>query len=171
MDHSRFTTSTLLIEHLVYPPPPPTPPKFCKTIVSNFSWVLNHPKRNGRQCLSKIFEGKQGVLKAMWKSWSPLNKRTDSRLGLTKHSDLYEMIIVHPSLDLFSLCVLSGVECRKSLQDLQFSHWPSTTHLLRFRVLLRVNNPSNKCFITRHITNLFRPTLHLFDSCAWTLLY
>ena len=50
-----------------------------------------------------------------------LNKGTNSRLGLTKHSDLYEMIIVHPILDLFSLCVLSGAEFRKSLQDLQFS--------------------------------------------------
>ena len=172
MDHSRFTISTLNTSFTIPPPPPPRPyPKFCIAIVSNFSWVLKSSQEKWKTMLMPNFGGKQDVLRAMWKSWSFFNKGTDSRLGLTKHSDLYEMIIVHPNLDLFSLRVLSGAECGKSLQDLQFSHWPSTTHSSRFRVLLRVNNPSNKRVIIWHVTNLFRPTLHLFDSCAWTLLY
>ena len=36
----------------------------------------------------------------------PVIKGTNSRLGWTKYSDLYE--IVHPSLDLISLCLLTG---------------------------------------------------------------
>ena len=43
----------------------------------------------------------------------PVNKGTNSRLGLTKYSNLYET--VPPSLVLVSLCVLSGVECWKGL--------------------------------------------------------
>ena len=39
-------------------------------------------------------------------SRSPVNKGTTSRRGLTKYSDLYE--IVHPSLVLISLCLLTG---------------------------------------------------------------
>ena len=35
-----------------------------------------------------------------------VNKGTNSRLGWTKYSDLYE--IVHPSLVLISLCLLTG---------------------------------------------------------------
>ena len=34
----------------------------------------------------------------------PVNKKTNSRLGWTKYSDLYE--IVHPSLVLFYVCLL-----------------------------------------------------------------
>ena len=155
------------IEHLLYhPPPPPPKKKFCIAIVSNFSWVLKSSQEKWKTKLMPNFGGKQDELRAMWKSGSFLNKGTDSRLGLTKHSDLYEMIIVYPSLDLFSLCVLSlkVYKIFSSLIDHQL-------HIrLRFRVLLRVNNPSNKCFITGHVTNLFRPTLHLFNSCAWTLL-
>ena len=37
----------------------------------------------------------------------PVNKGTNSRLEWTKYSDLYE--IVHPSLVLISLCLLTGV--------------------------------------------------------------
>ena len=36
----------------------------------------------------------------------PVNKGIKSRLGWTKYSDLYE--IVHPSLGLISLCLLTG---------------------------------------------------------------
>ena len=36
----------------------------------------------------------------------PVNKGTNSRLGWTQYSDLYE--IVHPSLGLISLCLLTG---------------------------------------------------------------
>ena len=36
----------------------------------------------------------------------PVNKGTNSRLGWTKYSDLYE--IVHPSLVFISLCLLTG---------------------------------------------------------------
>ena len=36
-----------------------------------------------------------------------VNKGIKSMLGWTKYSDLYE--IVHPSLDLISLCLLTGV--------------------------------------------------------------
>ena len=36
----------------------------------------------------------------------PVNKGTNSRLGWTKYSDLYE--IVHLSLDLISLSLLTG---------------------------------------------------------------
>ena len=36
----------------------------------------------------------------------PVNKRTNARLRWTKYSDLYE--IVHPSLVLISLCLLTG---------------------------------------------------------------
>ena len=39
-------------------------------------------------------------------SRTPVNKVTDSRLGWTKYSDLYE--IVHRSLVLISLCLLTG---------------------------------------------------------------
>ena len=42
-----------------------------------------------------------------------VNKGTNSRLGWTKYSDLYE--IVHPSLVLISLCLLTGAECGKGL--------------------------------------------------------
>ena len=43
----------------------------------------------------------------------PVNKGTESRLGWTKYGDLYE--IVHPSLDLIFLCLLTGAECGKGL--------------------------------------------------------
>ena len=43
----------------------------------------------------------------------PVNNGIKSRLGWTKYSDLYE--IVHPSLDLISLCLLTGAECWKGL--------------------------------------------------------
>ena len=36
----------------------------------------------------------------------PVNKGTNSRVGWTKYSDLYET--VHPSLVLISLCLLTG---------------------------------------------------------------
>ena len=50
--------------HLVYIP------KFCITIDSNFSWVMQSPyRRNRRQCLFKIFGYKQGALWSMWKWW------------------------------------------------------------------------------------------------------
>ena len=39
-------------------------------------------------------------------SYIPVNKRTNSRLGWTTYSDLYE--IVHPSLVLISLYLLTG---------------------------------------------------------------
>ena len=42
-----------------------------------------------------------------------VNKGIKSRLGWTKYSDLYE--IVHPSLDLIILCLLTGAECGKGL--------------------------------------------------------
>ena len=29
--------------HLVYPPPTTTPPKFCRTVVFNFSWDDSYP--------------------------------------------------------------------------------------------------------------------------------
>ena len=45
----------------------------------------------------------------------PVNKGTNSRVGWTKYSDLYET--VHPSFDLISLCLLTGVECGKGLLD------------------------------------------------------
>ena len=42
----------------------------------------------------------------------PVNKGINSRVGWTKHSDLYE--IVYPrSLDLISSCLLTGAECGK----------------------------------------------------------
>ena len=41
----------------------------------------------------------------------PVNKCTNSRLGWTNYSDLYE--IVHPSLVHISLCLLTGAECGK----------------------------------------------------------
>jgi len=36
----------------------------------------------------------------------PVNKNNNARLGWTKYSDLYKL--VHPSLDLISLCLLTG---------------------------------------------------------------
>ena len=42
-----------------------------------------------------------------------MNKGTNSRLGWTKYSDLYET--VHPSLDLISLCLFTGAKCGKGL--------------------------------------------------------
>ena len=42
-----------------------------------------------------------------------VNRGIKSRHGWTKHSDLYE--IVHPSLNLIFLCLLTGVECGKGL--------------------------------------------------------
>ena len=41
----------------------------------------------------------------------PVNKCTNSRLEWTKYSDLFE--IVHPSLVLIFLCLLTGAECGK----------------------------------------------------------
>ena len=43
----------------------------------------------------------------------PVNKGIKSRLRWTKHSDLYE--ILHLSLDLNFLCLLTGAECGKGL--------------------------------------------------------
>ena len=43
----------------------------------------------------------------------PVNKGTNSRLGWTKYSDLYE--IVQPNLVLISLCLFTGAECGKGL--------------------------------------------------------
>ena len=43
----------------------------------------------------------------------PVNKGIKSRLGWTKHSDLYE--ILNLSLDLIFLCFLTGAECGKGL--------------------------------------------------------
>ena len=42
-------------------------------------------------------------------------KGTDSMLRWAKYSDLYE--VVHPSLVLISLCLLTGAECGKGLLD------------------------------------------------------
>ena len=47
-----------------------------------------------------------------------VNKGIKSRLGWTKYSDLYE--IVHPSLDLISLCLLTGAECGKGVLATDF---------------------------------------------------
>ena len=41
----------------------------------------------------------------------PVNKGTHSRLGWTKYSDLYEIVL--PSLVLISLCLLTGALCGK----------------------------------------------------------
>ena len=43
----------------------------------------------------------------------PVTKGTNSRLGWTKYSDLYEL--GHPSLVLISLCLLTGAYCGKGL--------------------------------------------------------
>ena len=43
----------------------------------------------------------------------PVNKGTNSRIGWTEYSNLYE--IVHPSVDFISLCLLTGAECKKVL--------------------------------------------------------
>ena len=43
----------------------------------------------------------------------PVNKGTNSRIGWTEYSNLYE--IVHPSVDFISLCLLTGAECKKGL--------------------------------------------------------
>ena len=43
----------------------------------------------------------------------PVNKGIKSRLGWTKHSDLYEILLL--SLDLNFLCLLTGAECGKGL--------------------------------------------------------
>ena len=40
-----------------------------------------------------------------------VNKGTNLRLGWTKYSDWYKTI--YPSLDLISLCLLTGAECGK----------------------------------------------------------
>ena len=52
----------------------------------------------------------------------PVNKGTNSRVGWTKYSDLYET--VHPSFDLISLCLLTGAEREKGLLslDLRYRH-------------------------------------------------
>ena len=46
----------------------------------------------------------------------PVNKAINSRFVLTKYSDLYK--IVQPSLDLISLCLLTGAKCGKDLYGL-----------------------------------------------------
>ena len=51
------------IMHLVYPP------KFCKTIVSNFSWVLQLSQEKSKTMVCKILGGKQSALWCMWKWW------------------------------------------------------------------------------------------------------
>ena len=43
----------------------------------------------------------------------PVNKGIKSRHGWTKYNDLYE--IVHPSLNLIFLCLITGVDCGKGL--------------------------------------------------------
>ena len=44
-------------------------PKFCITIVSNFSWVLQSSQEKSKTMLCKILGGKQGALWSMWKWW------------------------------------------------------------------------------------------------------
>ena len=47
-----------------------------------------------------------------------VNKGTNLRLGWTKYSDWYETI--YPSLDLISLCLLTGAECEKAVLATDF---------------------------------------------------
>ena len=48
----------------------------------------------------------------------PVNKGTNSRLGWAKYSDLCE--IIHPSLYLIFLCLLTGAKCEKGLFHKEF---------------------------------------------------
>ena len=47
--------------HLVYPPPP-LPLKFCLTIVSNFSWVLQLSQEHSKTMVVQDFAGVNKVL-------------------------------------------------------------------------------------------------------------
>ena len=46
-----------------------------------------------------------------------VNKDTNLKLGWTKYNDWYETI--YPSLDLISLCLLTGAECGKGIGNWQ----------------------------------------------------
>ena len=65
-----FTIFTEIIMHIV--PPPPQKKKNTHPLFSISHWYYSRPKRNGRQWLCKIFEGKQG---ALWsrRKWSILS--------------------------------------------------------------------------------------------------
>ena len=49
--------------HLVHPP------KFCTTIVSNFSWVLWPSQEKPKTMVRQWLGGQQGALWSMWKKW------------------------------------------------------------------------------------------------------
>ena len=86
-----------------------------KIYVLNFSLgvrVTRNP--NSLTSLVKSLTKTQGMV-VIDLSHIPVNKCTNSRLRWTNYSDLYE--IVHPSLVLISLCLLTGAECGKGLYD------------------------------------------------------
>ena len=63
----QFIIFTKTIMHLVYPP------KFCITIVSIFSWVLQSSQEKSKTIVmhdnSYFWGGRQGALWSMWKCW------------------------------------------------------------------------------------------------------
>ena len=89
--------------------------KMRKIYVLNFSLgvrVTRNP--NSLTSLVKSLTKTQGMV-VIDLSHIPVNKCTNSRFGWTNYSDLYE--IVHPSLVLISLCLLTGASCGKGLYD------------------------------------------------------
>ena len=60
-------------------------PKFCIPFVFPFSGYYTHPKRNWRQCFSKILWGKQGVLWEMCK-WRILENNASKSGERTRDS-------------------------------------------------------------------------------------
>ena len=98
----------------------------------------------------------------------PVNKGIKSRLGWTNYSDLYETI--YPSLDLISLCLLTGAECAKGTEkratknvQLVLQHCCKTSWKAMVRVLPLTFKPFNNMiccktglvWVVKRATSLF----------------
>ena len=101
----------------------------------------------------------------------PVNKGIKSRHGWTKYSDLYE--IVHPSLVLISLCLLTGAECGKGTEkratknvQLVLQHCCKTSWKAMVRVLPLTFKPFNNviCCIKTGLMWVVKRATSLFNS-------
>ena len=69
-----FTIFAQTIIHLV------CPPKFCITILSNFSWVLQSSREKSKTMIMKIWGVKQAALWSFWK-WCMKSFQISDEMG------------------------------------------------------------------------------------------
>ena len=115
-------TLPLLISGSWWPALPPPPPPCLKIWIRHCSPhlpVSDHSKWSITRITSGLSFWEEAPTHLLFGrefidlSRIPVKKGIKSRVGWTKHSDLYE--IVHPNLVLIFLCLLTGAECGKGL--------------------------------------------------------